>query len=299
MNRFLSFYYRRIKPSFLQKPLGAASEAPFFILSAGRSGSTLLRKWMLMNAPVNIPPESDDLIPKLIKFFIRYNHKSWEYIVRNCADIYNKEAATSYWRAPLGEEEIKQLLSVRTKEQSLAGVIQFMYDHYARVHHLESKSWGDKTPFLIFRLPWINMLHPEAKCIFLIRDGRAVVNSFLKMNTGYTVENAADRWLKALASMEEQQRKSGKDKIHLIRYEELVTNTEIELKKIYDFLRLTPYKEPKNNLFLGDDVLPHHQNVQSEINPGNIDKWKRELSESQIRRITEKMGGRLKDLGYL
>src|SRR6478735_6678781 len=98
MNRFLTFYYQRIKPLFLEKPLySEITENPFFILSAGRSGSTLLRKLLLTNVPVNIPPESDDLIPKLIKFYLRYNHKSWEYIVNGCIEIFNNEPSTKHW----------------------------------------------------------------------------------------------------------------------------------------------------------------------------------------------------------
>lgn len=300
MNRFLTFYYRHIKPSFLRKPLHtAASEAPFFILSAGRSGSTLLRKLMLMHTPVNIPPESDDLIPKLIKFYLSYNHKSWEYIVRNCADIYNREEAMAYWKAELREDTLKSLLSIDLKHQSLAAIVHFFYDHYAKAHGLVSERWGDKTPFLTFRLAWINMLYPSARFIFMIRDGRAVVNSFMKMNKGYTIESAASRWLKAMNAMKEQEKKSGKDRILYIRYEALLMDTESEIKRIYNFLHVTPFPKPTNKIILGDDVLEHHHNLKSEIDLSYIDKWKTELSEEEIAKITERMGGWLRELGYL
>lgn len=299
MNRFLYYYYLNIKPAFLQKPLyNPTSESPFFILSSGRSGSTLLRRLLLANTDVNIPPESGDFLTKLGKFYLRNNHKPWEYIVEGCIDIFNEDPSTEFWKAELKTENFNELVNPLFKDKSLAGIIFYFYKHYALIHSLPSISWGDKTPFLIYRLPWLNLLYPSAKFIFLIRDGRAVVNSFLKLEKGYDIETAILRWKKSIKFMNKQLRKIPAARMLIIRYEDLVTNPQQEIKRVAKFLVLEINNNSKEEIFMGDDSLVHHKNIHTEISQMHIDKWKKELTGDQISWITGRLEKELKNLHY-
>jgi len=298
MNRVLTFYYRKIKPYFLQRPLNSnASQVPFFILSAGRSGSTLLRKMLIAQTYVNIPPESDDLIPKLVKFYLRYNHKPWEYIVKQSVRIYQQESSSVHWQSEIKDGDLQPLLSLDSNHQSLDQVIRFLYFKYANRHGLNSERWGDKTPFLLFRIPWINMVFPKAKMIFLIRDGRAVVNSYLRINKGYSLETAAERWIRSMQTIEKQQ-KNAAALSKVIRYEDLVSQPEKEIKEIVEFLGLTFRPESLKEVFLGDDDLQHHKNVLQALSPDNISKWKQEMSKIEIEEVNKMMAPQLRKWNY-
>lgn len=298
MNRFLSFYYQQIKPLFLQKPLFTpASKPPFFILSSGRSGSTLLRKLLLSHAAVNIPPESGDLIPKLLKFYLRYNHKPWNYIAGGCMEIFNNENEIRYWDLDPASR-LKELVSPGYEDRSLSGIIHFLYKIYGQKHNFDYDIWGDKTPFLLFRLSWINMVYPQAKYIFLIRDGRAVVNSFLKMGGKYTLEEAVSRWRRSMEEMERQRKRTSEEQVLTLHYEDLVSSTEAVLNRTYRFLGVEPFKGTRKDIYLGDDVLPHHKNIWSDIGKGSVEKWKQELTPAQIETINKLAGHQLKALRY-
>jgi hypothetical protein len=299
MNRFQTFYYQKIKPYFLQKPLTSNNfDAPFFILSAGRSGSTLLRKLLICRTHVNIPPESDDLIPKLIKIYLRYNNQHWEYIVRKCFEIYNQEPSLVYWNTKISEMDIQELISWKKPDQTLDSIIKYFYNQYGKKNNMESCIWGDKTPFLAFRLSWINLLYPSAKFIFIIRDSRAVVNSYLKMDTKYNLKIATNRWLKSIKEIEKQKNKREKGKVLFIKYEELVSETEIKIKEVSEFLDLPQRAEPLENIKMGDDVLDHHKNVRQEVSMEYISNWQRELSQDQVDKINKRTKSAMIKYGY-
>lgn len=295
MNRFLTFYYQRIKPEFLDNPLySEISENPFFILSSGRSGSTLLRKLLLQNSSTNIPPESDDLIPKLIKFYLRNNHISWDNIVNGSIKIFENEEATKLWNVNIDYDTF----SKHSKDKSLAGIISTFYNLYAQTHNFERTHWGDKTPFLIFRLSWINLLYPNAKFLFLIRDGRAVVNSYLKMNKEYTLESASKRWKDSISIIRERLQRKPSNTL-LIKYEDLIHDPQYTLMQVNEFLKISPIINTEKKIFMGDDHLIHHKNIHKDISDVYIDKWRHELSQEEIRFITREISTELKEFNYI
>jgi len=88
----VKYYYDRIfeeliylKGQLFKKklfnPSQGLSESPFFIISPGRSGSTFLRKLLMLDEQINIPPESYECIPKSIKFYILNDSIKWKKLV--------------------------------------------------------------------------------------------------------------------------------------------------------------------------------------------------------------------------
>jgi hypothetical protein len=93
------------------------SPIPFFIISAGRSGTTLLRKKLIQGGIVHIPPESDDNLPVLIKLFIKNIHKSsWHDRAHMCIDAFQNSDCFKYWDIDL-TKNIDNLLKLDTKDQ--------------------------------------------------------------------------------------------------------------------------------------------------------------------------------------
>lgn len=127
--------------------------------------------------------------------------------------------------------------------------------------------WGDKTPHYILKLNQLVNLYPNAKYLYIVRDGRDVALSLLKKPWGpNNIYKCAEQW--ALANNSEQQllltNLKDKGQLLYIKYEELLEKTEQECCRIYDFL--------------GDDIENHREMVDALVAKtmsGNHAKWKK------------------------
>ena len=98
----------------------------------------------------------------------------------------------------------------------------------------QSKSrWIEKTPPHIFQIHRFLTIRPGSQFIIMLRDGRDVVCS-LKSRIGYArFEDRLDRWI--------YDNKAGQPywqhpQVKIIKYEDLVTDTETTLRKLCQFL---------------------------------------------------------------
>lgn len=99
--------------------------------------------------------------------------------------------------------------------------------------------WCEKTPQNILNIDEISQIYQgKVRFINIIRDGRDVVSSW-HSNGGYLVKPGL--WLKC---MKETARLKLRQDAIVVRYEDLVTNPEAELKRIEQFLGLaTPFQK--------------------------------------------------------
>ena len=104
---------------------------------------------------------------------------------------------------------------------------------------------GDKYPDYVFELDRL-AADPALKRIIIYRDCRDVVNSVLRMvRTDWrkqefvrnldTVAKIARRWVEAIEATDRN-----RDDVHLIRYESLVTDPAVELKRLAEYLDVDP-----------------------------------------------------------
>jgi hypothetical protein len=161
--------------------------------------------------------------------------------------------------------------------------------------------WGIKDPDLRFSLDHIIDTFPESKIIFIIRDGRAVANSFIKNKWGLGVnvyygsltwEHEIKKQLNFL--------QSNPRSCHLVRYEDLITNTKDELKRVLEFIE-EPFSDIlleyyKYNTFI--TKKSQSQNVYKKPDEKHIHKWKQDLTFFQINVIETVVGDTLVSLGY-
>ena len=95
-----------------------------------------------------------------------------------------------------------------------------------------------KTP-QVFNLNKFFKLFPEEKLLIIVRDGRALVESINK-SFNYPREEAIRDWATAARRIFEfeDREKKNKDKYLIVKYENLHSNTESEMRKILEFLEL-------------------------------------------------------------
>jgi hypothetical protein len=161
--------------------------------------------------------------------------------------------------------------------------------------------WGIKDPRLTYCLYCLTHHFPNAQMVFIIRDGRAVANSNIKNKWGFATNTyyGAELWKKETRLQREFiNRNLGK--CHLIKYENLISDTRLELIKICDFLQeefssdMLYYYETPSYI----NKTKFNKNAFEEINPDIVSKWKRELSKFQINIFESISGDELERNGY-
>ncbi len=280
----------------LSDPAIDPAEMPLFIVGSGRCGTTLLRKILLQHPQLVIPPESGGLLEDSIKFFLKNNHIPWSQMVEDILSQWNSNADIEFWELgqPLNGEP---LLDLAETERNLHQIIRHIYLSYAKVHQPSGQRWGDKSPYATFGLDWIVKMYHRGLYIHMMRDGRDVVNSFIKHGLFKSLEEACERWNRAINILKKYEQASN---FITIRYEELVTDTAHQIVRLSDFLKVP--LEPTHISFegsLGDDHLPHHGNLSKPITSLSIGNWKTELSESQQNKVQKLLGRNLERMGYV
>ena len=137
----------------------------FFILSSGRSGSTLLRKILVDNFDVYIPPETNDLLIQSARLFF-LSRSTWEEKVDQLIDLIKIMKLPEFCDINYNTLQ-KDLLSLPIDKRGYYNSIEIVYKSLVP-EGLFHSIIGDKTPFLILRSNWLLTLFPEAKFIYII-----------------------------------------------------------------------------------------------------------------------------------
>jgi hypothetical protein len=99
--------------------------------------------------------------------------------------------------------------------------------------------------FLITKHPRANGLadfrrfFPDGKLILLMRDGRAVAESSIR-SWGWDLDLAVDNWRQGASQMADFLESHPDDASILVRYEDLITDPEGEIDRIFDYIGLDP-----------------------------------------------------------
>lgn len=330
--------------------------SPILIIGCPRSGTTLL---------FNILSELPDLwsIGYESKAIIEHHHhprtKNWESGVLNEADLtaesrtymlaeFQRQAASgTFWhranrfRATLRSNRIYQAIKSHGETQSRSSVVSSALPQqglntirqFVRLRNTVLPARGsirllEKTPENCLRLPFLEALFPNLKVIYLVRDGRANVNSLMEgwrqahAFPGYQVpggvripgdqrgrwafslisgwQGLADRpleevcawqWIRCNeAVLAHQKQTHGRVPYLTIHYENLVAAPEANLQKIADFI-VVDDAEP---ILRYAEDLPQINTVSSP----HLEKWRKQNGAS-IERIVPIIEPMMQRLEYV
>jgi hypothetical protein len=266
----------------------ATNSSPIFIVGCSRSGTTLLRLMLTSHPDICIPPESD-FIPALCGKWRNRPAQSAADIEALIAELTGHNPKLAEWK-----------LDLTGLRQRLAGLLPFhlpifiaaVYQQYASQVSPAAKRWGDKNPQYCEHVGLILELFPSAQIIHIIRDGRAVYNSFIKANRSHgsvypeAPERAARYWRNSLLRA---RRFQTHPRYIELRYESLVTNSEAELRRICDFLGITCLPDQMLNYpelnrarqLVPASRLEWHSATLRSPDSGKISEWRAELARSK------------------
>lgn len=158
----------------------------------------------------------------------------------------------------------------------------------------------DHTPSTIKNFDIQNNLFPNSKFVFIIRDPRAVFASVKSLDWGAnTALKLSDVWIEYVATLHALN-EIYPERVYVIKYEEIVLDPTLHLKKLCSFLELKYHDAIING---GGFILPKYTTSQHKLVGSNpvkdrIDKWKDLLSSEEIRMIEAKCGLIMKAFGY-
>lgn len=202
---------------------------PFFIVGAGRSGTTLLRLILAGHPRIHIPPETW-FIKDLVKELPLEAPLTQNQVVRAV------EIITTDYRWPdmeIDADELRAAVAL-LKSPKLVDLINLVYRE--QVERYAKPRFGDKTPCYIGILRELSILYPGCKFIHLIRDGRDVAISTMDMSRIRYYDRSDFEWSSAMHYRREYLKSNLAKHILEVRYENLILEPEATIRQICDFL---------------------------------------------------------------
>lgn len=166
---------------------------------------------------------------------------------------------------------------------------------------IEGTQWVVDSSKTSVRLKLLYLLRPaRVRLIYLVRDGRAVVASAMRRQ-GVTAATAARVWKRENDNLALLFRGVPGRQLCRVRYEDLAEQPDAELARVCAFLglRFEPamlrlWERPVHNI-PGNPML--FQKLQREVR--RDDRWRRELSASDVAAIERIAGSLNRSLGYV
>jgi len=270
---------------------------PIFIIGTGRCGSSLLYRILALHPELaflsNINEKFNTMSSIILRINVMFNKILLKKNVVKPSESYKLFSSVF----PGYAQPIRTL-----KTNEVTPTI------YKGIKNLVGKSlkYERKERFLYkytgwSRIGFFNKIFPDSLFIHIIRDGRAVVNSLLKVpwwsgwrgpqswRWGEIPEKYKIKWLKSESSfvllaaiewklildeIEESRKLIRKDQFIQIRYEDLVKDLEGTIRKITDFSEISFNDSVRNEIF---KIRIENMNY----------KWKSELQDSEKKLIND------------
>jgi hypothetical protein len=276
----------------------------FFIIGRPRTGTTLLRSLFDAHPNVQIPWECQfvlNLYPKYGKL----KHWNTETLEHFYSDLL-KQWQFSAWN--IDHEKLQSDLQACAGETSYAMICRVVYLNNISFYPKEDiRLIGDKNHGYTIYTERLLKLFPDAKFVYILRDYRDTYQSVKNVDFELPVVSlVVYKWKyfykKALKAAEKHP-----DSFYFIRYEDLVTDPVLHLKKICEFLGV-PYvpevfdfykmKDKAEEKYPADILRKHHKSLFNPVNNSRIGLWEKSMSGRQVH-IADHVAGKYADLaGY-
>jgi len=260
----------------------ANMSAPFFIVGASRSGTTLLRLMLNAHSRLAVPDE--------MKYFRhiegQYDLTAW----KTPLSTGDRRALVRRYLAARGDvfpgtSADLETVALADSDRTLRGPYRALLTHWAQSRGKER--WGEKTPHNIFYVDVLADMFPEAQFIHVVRDPRAVVQS-MNASSYYsdeTIFNALN-WRKSIRDGKALFQAHLRPEQHLtVRYEDLVRHPESTVRSVCRFLD-EPF-EPRMLRFYetADRDMAHEirtPSIKGPVNQEGLRKWRERLSPVDV-----------------
>lgn len=286
-------------------------ENPIFIVGCPRSGTTVLAS--LLNRHPNIASGTET---HFFNYVSKNNYHWGHFNTENLSKLLEESRVIDFIKlAELDKNKIIEDFkeydltnidnNLTHEEQSKKTVFNLLMENF-----LEQKGksrFCEKTPNHLQNAVEIVKLYPQAKIIYLVRDGRDTVNSLLKMPWRPTglVNNARfwSQYVKLGNRIEAKLESSPEHNLLQIRYESLLEEPETTLKTICDFIHeaydpiMLDDNQDGENIFSNWETSWKHKSRES-LDSTRIGASQKELSNDDLAILNHILRNDLLQLGY-
>lgn len=299
---------------------------PLFLMGTGRCGSTLIHRLLGHHPDVGFVSILDERLPPYRRLNGRLNGLAYRASASASRATGGRLPFVEVARRAFSPAEAYGLLT-ESVSPLIAAPLRDLTPEDASpwVGHrlrslVEERATAQRVPVFMHKLtgwPRMSFLHtvfPEARFVYIVRDGRAVANSLLQVEwwrgalgpdgwtfgplpEAYAAEwedskrsfamLAAIEWMILLDAYEEACRVVPADARMEVRYEDFVQSPREHLEQIVTFAGLE-WCGPLERAF-----------VSEPIHTGRSDAYRTELSPEDVRRIDRALAAHLDRYGYL
>jgi len=275
-------------------------KGPLFIVGMSRSGTKLLRDILNNGSEIGIPSFESHFLPYLVQAF---QDVSFPLTGKDATHL-KKLVKSSIFYNDIQREEGENFRDLNFKrlaqQDSIQDSIEYMMSILGNQENIQStKIWGDKTPNNLVHMSTLKSAFPEARFIHIIRDPRERALSAKKAWRASLVMSA-ERWNNGVGEAIKQGSYL-ETSYTQTTYEGLVANPEREIKRLCDFIgieysdSMLQLSRPAENYDTASGATAAAQTVIK----GNVEKYKRWLTETEIAQIEQLCGGLMESLGYV
>jgi hypothetical protein len=270
-----------------------------FIIGIGRSGTTLLNKILNSHPSLHALPEANFFVFFLNDYrnVTRFKPEQIEAIFEEIR-IFALSHPLVGWDLDMEAAKAKVLQIVRERELGYEELGKIIYSEFkvTGFDKSDAKILIDKNPAFTLVAQHIADYLPNAKFIWLVRDYRANVlsrkqNAYLKSPA---VPYNAIRW-KVFNNIAWKFYNRNRERVLLLRYEDMVSEYEASIKKVYDFLGVDPGDalQAENKAAVDMSTIQvdekhkkyftkKYADLARPVNTSRTNAWQSELSKEEI-----------------
>jgi hypothetical protein len=276
-------------------------DAPVFVVGVARSGTTLLSALLSAHSRLDCGPES--------RFFARYRHLDAERRKRILDPATWPRPAVDFIASLRNQgHPITELYGLTLPEigiylggrrPSTTAMLESLTVLHAQ--RAGKARWMEKTPRHLLMTDTLRAGWPEAAIVRIVRDPRDVALSLARMPF------AKDSVVGNLVRIDEDDRAS-RERIEqdpramTLRYEDLVTEPERELRRVCEFIGEDYEPTMLDSRETAGVVAAEHEwwkgSVSGPLNTSSVGRWREEMSFDARRFAGLHFAGYLRDHGY-
>lgn len=262
---------------------------PIFVVGCQRSGSTLLGAMLGSGKRMIATPESQfvaDLMPHDPRQIMELGR---------AIDAITAHPRFKLWNFSIGD------LRPAGYGTFMDAVNWLVRTYGARSGRMDIDYWVEHQPGNVRHMRALAEACPDARFVHIVRDGRAVANSLLKVDWGpNSISSAAHFWSQRVAMGMALRDCLPHNRWARVRYEDLLAQPDEELRRICATLEL-PFDDAMiaaRGYHVPPSTRKQHHLVGQALAPQRIDAWQQELSQRQVEIFEAHVGPLITYLGY-
>jgi Sulfotransferase family len=218
---------------------------PIFVVGSPRSGTSILT-WCLGHHPNIFPvPESNWMGDFAVNVAVaqQIGTARGDYSILSAMEIRDDELFTAFGRS-INDLILRHRkdLEIKRETRTIQLKVEPRWLEATSTAAGPKTRWVDGTPEYSFHICGLRKLFPQARFVHLLRDVQAVVRSMVNFHQATGIQLVANQeeayryWIRTVKACLMAERAYGSSVVRRIRYADLISNPELTMRSLLDYL---------------------------------------------------------------